>query len=285
MKRRLSTLLMILVLITGIGLLAYPVVSDWYNTTRQARTIVSYAKSAAELDEQVAAEALSQAEVFNQRLAAKKSALTLTDAEAAEYRSLLDINGAGMMGYIEIPKVNIKLPIYHGTDESVLQTSVGHMEGSSLPVGTKSSHCVLSGHRGLPSAKLFTNIDKLEQGDTFSVTVLNISFLYEVDQILTVEPENTAPLRIEPDQDYCTLLTCTPYGVNTHRLLVRGHRIGTETVSPENQDETRWKQTGIFTITPFTLIPVVILVCIAVILLVLWKRQRRKKNNTKHQIN
>jgi sortase A len=149
----------------------------------------------------------------------------LTDQEKEEYNSLLDVSGTGIMAYIEIPRINVVLPVYHGTNEDVLQTAVGHLEGTSLPVGGAGTHCVLSGHRGLPSARLFTDLDKLTSGDTFVLNVLDEVLTYEVDQIRIVLPSDLSELVIEDGKDYCTLVTCTPYGINTHRLLVRGKRI------------------------------------------------------------
>ena len=169
---------------------------------------------------------------YNQSLLTRSNTYLLSDEQKAEYDRLLDVSGLGVMGYIEIPEIDVSLPIYHGTGESVLQIAVGHLEWSSLPVGGESTHCVLSGHRGLPSAKLFTNLDKLQEGDTFLLRILNEVLTYEVDQILIVEPQETSALQIEEGKDYCTLVTCTPYGINTHRILVRGHRI-------ENAEEAK----------------------------------------------
>jgi sortase A len=168
---------------------------------------------------------LDDARNYNAELADRDITWTLTDAQREDYQSQLNVDGSGIMGYIKIQKIDVMLPIYHGTDESVLQTSIGHMEESSLPVGGESAHCMLSGHRGLPSARLFTDLDKLVEGDTFTLTVLNETLTYEVDHIWIVEPEDLSHLIIEDGKDYCTLITCTPYGINTHRLLVRGHRI------------------------------------------------------------
>lgn len=168
---------------------------------------------------------LTEAREYNEKLAETGIKWKMTDAELERYESVLDVNGRGMMGYIEISCIDCKLPVYHGTSEDVLQTGVGHLEGTSLPVGGESTHTVVSGHRGLPSAKLFTNLDKLVEGDTFELHILNEVFTYEVDRILIVEPDDLSALTIEEGKDYCTLITCTPYGINTHRLLVRGHRI------------------------------------------------------------
>lgn len=169
---------------------------------------------------------MEDAEAYNSRLLEKKeNRYRLTEAEEEEYNSLLDVTGTGIMGYVEIPKLKMSLPIYHGTEDTVLQIAVGHLEGSSLPVGGSGTHCVLTGHRGLPSAKLFSNLDEMEEGDTFSIHVLDRTLTYQVDQIRIVEPREVEDLEIEEGKDYCTLLTCTPYGINSHRLLVRGYRI------------------------------------------------------------
>ena len=166
-----------------------------------------------------------EAKAYNASLLGRSNAYLLSEAQRAQYDELLDVSGLGVMGYIEIPSIGCSLPVYHGTEESVLQIAVGHLDWTSLPVGGASTHCVLSGHRGLPSAKLFTNLDKLVEGDVFMLRVLDEVLTYEVDQILIVEPQEVAALQIVEGKDYCTLVTCTPYGVNTHRLLVRGHRI------------------------------------------------------------
>ena len=228
MKGRIITILQILGLFVGLSLLLYPTVSDYWNSLHQTRAIAAYVDQVANFDEQEYSHLLRQAEAYNKSLLSKPNRWKLTEEEKAEYNSLLNVSGTGIMGYVEIPKINVILPIYHGTDESVLQVAIGHIEGSSLPVGGAGTHAVISGHRGLLSAKLFTDLDKLVEGDTFSLRVLNEVYTYEVDSIHIVEPEDLSNLDIEADKDYCTLVTCTPYGVNTHRLLVRGHRIENE---------------------------------------------------------
>ena len=225
MKKHLSTVILILVFLTGLSLLLYPTVSDYWNSFHQSRAIATYASEVAELDSDIYDEMWAVAQDYNRRLAQRKDPLIQSAEDLAEYESLLDIAGSGVMGYIEIPELKVSLPIYHGVDEGVLQIAVGHIPGTSLPTGGNGTHSVLSGHRGLPSAKLFTNLDQLREGDVFLLRVLDETLTYEVDQILIVEPQEVAALTIDPDQDYCTLVTCTPYGINTHRLLVRGHRI------------------------------------------------------------
>ena len=226
-KRNKSTILLILALLIGLSLLLYPTVSDYWNSFHQSRAIAGYVEAVAELDEVDYEHYLAQAEAYNQSLLTNPRRYTPTQEEHQLYESLLDVSGNGIMGYVEIPKIDVTLPIYHGTSETVLQIAVGHIEGSSLPVGGSSTHSVLSGHRGLPSAKLFTDLDEMEEGDTFLIHVLDEVLTYEVDQITVVEPHEVEQLAIEEGEDLCTLVTCTPYGVNSHRMLVRGHRVET----------------------------------------------------------
>lgn len=228
MKKHLSTIILVLLLLTGICLMLYPSVSDYWNSLHQSRAIATYVKDVGELDETQYEEMWRAAEDYNRSLAETGILWKLTEEEKLEYENILDVTGTGIMGYVEIPKIRISLPIYHGTDETVLQIAIGHLEGSSLPVGGAGSHCIISGHRGLPSAKLFTDLDELEVGDRFQMHILNDTLAYEVDQIRIVEPQDLNDLSIVKGKDYCTLVTCTPYGVNSHRLLVRGHRVETE---------------------------------------------------------
>lgn len=225
MKKRLPTILLILVFMIGLSLLLYPTVSDYWNSFHQSRAIASYAETVAEIDDAEYERIWNEALSYNADLSKRGFNWIPSEEELEVYNQQLDPSGTGIMSYIEIPAINCHLPIYHGTDETVLQIAVGHIEGSSLPVGGLGSHCVLSGHRGLPSAKLFTDLDKLVVGDTFLIRTLDETLTYEVDQILIVLPAEVDTLIIEDDKDYCTLVTCTPYGVNSHRMLVRGHRI------------------------------------------------------------
>ena len=224
MKIRKSTLLLIGIFIIGLSLLLYPTVSDYWNSFHQTRAIAAYTDVVENLDDESYEKMLEEAHAYNNTLTNSNNRFILTEEEET-YESLLDITGTGIMGYIEIPSIRCSLPIYHGTDDAVLQIAAGHVPGSSLPVGGESTHCVLSGHRGLPSAKLFTDLDELTVGDIFVLHVLDEVLTYEVDQIHIVEPEDLDLLGIEEGQDLCTLVTCTPYGINSHRLLVRGHRI------------------------------------------------------------
>lgn len=228
MKRKanhITTIVLVLILLVGLSLLLYPSVSDYWNSFHSSRAISAYAEDVANLDEAQYEEMWSAARAYNRALAERSTNFALSDAQKEEYEKLLDISGVGIMGYLEIPELNMSLPIYHGTEESVLQIAAGHLEWSSLPVGGESSHCVISGHRGLPSAKLFTDLDKLQEGDVFVLRVLDEVLTYEVDQIRVVEPSQVSDLEIVEGSDLCTLVTCTPYGIDTHRLLVRGHRI------------------------------------------------------------
>ena len=228
MKKRkgsFSTFILIVLLITGLSFLLYPTVSDYWNTMHQSRVITKYSDDVAKLDETDYSQYWSEAIAYNNALLSRESGFALDDALLAKYEKVLDVNGSGIMGYIEIPSIGVYLPIYHGTEERVLQVGVGHLDWSSLPTGGAGTHCLLSAHRGLPSARLFTDLDQVRVGECFMVRVLNELLTYEVDQILIVEPTEVDAVWIQPGKDLCTLITCTPYGVNSHRLLVRGHRV------------------------------------------------------------
>ena len=232
MKKHLTTFILILMFIAGLSLLLYPTISDRWNAIHQTRAIASYEDQVNNIDETRKAEMLKQAREYNENLVGLADRWKRTEGAYDAYEGILDVSGTGIMGYIDIPSIQVQLPIYHGTDQTVLQIAVGHVEGSSLPVGGIGTHCVLSGHRGLSSAKLFTDIDQLIEGDLFKLSVLGETLTYQVDQIHIVLPDEINDLEIDRDMDYCTLVTCTPYGVNSHRLLVRGHRI-------ENEDDAR----------------------------------------------
>ncbi|WP_205401990.1 class C sortase [Streptococcus lutetiensis] len=225
-KENFLTNSLIFILIIGLSLLLYPTVSDYWNSFHQSEAVAGYVQNVQDMSQDKKDKMLADAKAYNQTLAkGVMPDLNLSNAEKSVYNKTLDVTGTGIMAYVEIPKINTTLPIYHGTDDAVLQVAVGHIPGTSLPVGGKGTHAVISGHRGLPSAKLFTDIDRLVDGDTFMIQVLDETLTYEVDQILTVLPDDVSALAIDPNQDYVTLVTCTPYGVNSHRLLVRGHRI------------------------------------------------------------
>lgn len=230
MRKHLGTIIFILIFLTGLSLILYPTVSDRWNQMHQSRAITGYAEATALLDDDEYEKILSDARDYNEELAESGEEIVLPEDWKERYESQLNIGGQGIMGYIEIPKIDCHLPIYHGTSEGVLQTAIGHLEGSSLPIGGESTHSVLSGHRGLPSARLFTDLDRMETGDLFLICVLDEVMTYEVDQILVVLPEETDALAIIPGKDLCTLITCTPYGVNSHRMLVRGRRVEQQAV-------------------------------------------------------
>lgn len=227
-KNRVVTIVLVLILIIGLSLLLYPSVSDYWNSFHSSRLIVGYVEAVSDLNSDTYDRILNKAAEYNLKVAQRGIQWALDESQTAEYNEVLDITGTGIMGYIEIKKINVMLPIFHGVDDSVLQIAVGHIEGSSLPIGGASSHCVLSGHRGLPSSKLFSDLDRMQEGDLFVLRVLNETLTYEVDQIRVVLPYELDDLNIEPGSDYCTLVTCTPYGINSHRLLVRGRRVENE---------------------------------------------------------
>ena len=224
-KNRGTTVLLLAVLLVGAALLAYPSFSNYWNSFRQTRMISHYAEQMTQVDTERYQAMLQEARDYNQTLLSRTNVYALSETQRKQYENLLNVTGTGTIGYIEIPSISCTLPIYHGTSDAVLQVAVGHLDWTSLPVGGESSHSVLSGHRGLPSARLFTDLDRLVEGDLFMLRILDEMLTYEVDQIRIVEPQDTETLMVEPGKDLCTLVTCTPYGVNTHRLLVRGHRV------------------------------------------------------------
>ena len=270
----LITILLVLIFLLGLSLLLYPAVSDYWNSKHQTRAIAVYSEEVSGLDEDQYQALWEAAAAYNASLLERNNAYLLTEEQKAAYEQLLNVSGLGIMGYIEIPSIDCSLPIYHGTEESVLQIAIGHLEWTSLPVGGESTHCVLSGHRGLPSAKLFTNLDKLQEGDVFLLRVLDEVLTYEVDQILIVEPQETGALRIVEGEDLCTLVTCTPYGINTHRLLVRGHRI-------ENAPEARLIRVtaDAVQIEPLLVAPIVALPMLLLLLILLLLPKRPKNDN------
>ena len=274
MKKHVSTIALVLVLLTGLALLLYPTFAEIWNSMNQTRAIASYMDTVSGMD-RVSYESLwSAAHEYNETLVGRgMERFSLSDEEREEYESLLDVTDIGIIGYIEIPKLDTRMAIYHGTDESVLQIAIGHIEGSSLPVGGKGTHCVLSGHRGLPSARLFTDIDQLEEGDTFQLYILDEVLTYEVDQIVTVLPDDADQLAIDPEQDYCTLATCTPYGVNSHRLLVRGHRIETPQEETPVHIISGARQIGRAYVAACVAVPIALILLF--VLLIVWLFRRR----------
>lgn len=268
---RKSTIVLVVILLAGLSLLLYPTVSDYWNSFHQSRAIASYDKAVAEIDTKKYDEMLEKAQEYNASLWDRPDRYLPTKEETAEYESLLDVTGTGMMGYIEIPSIDCSLPIYHGTGDEVIQVGAGHIEGTSLPVGGEDTHCVLTGHRGLPSARLFTDLDQLEEGDIFMLKVLNETLTYEVDQIRIVLPEEMEELGLVKGKDYCTLVTCTPYGVNSHRMLIRGHR--TANRSEGDIAEMDAKQLRPSKVMIFIAVPILLVLLIRVLV----KSRKRKK--------
>lgn len=276
MKGRITTIILIVVFIAGISLLLYPTVSDYWNSFRQSKAIVEYSENVSYIDTEKYDELWKQAEEFNEELKKRRNWHVLDEEQERMYPSMLSVAQDGVMGYIEIPAINCLLPIYHGTDENVLQVAVGHLEWTSLPVGGSGTHCVLSGHRGLPSAKLFTNLDKVTKGDVFILRVLDEVLTYEVDEVNIVNPDETELLKAEEGKDLCTLVTCTPYGVNSHRLLVRGHRVKNEEIS-----KTVRITADAIQIEPLIVAPIVAIPIIAVFMILLLIDDRTKKHGGK----
>ena len=275
MKKHLSTLLLVAVFLLGVCILLYPTASEYWNSLHQTRAIGAYEDALAGMTRRDYDAAFQQAEDYNRALAALDAPMSeyqsLSDA-GMDYEEILNINGVGIMGYIDNDAIGVALPIYHGTSPDVLNVAVGHLEGSSLPIGGEGSHCVLSAHRGLPSARLFTDLDQLQEGDTFTITVLDRLLTYEIDQILIVEPEQVDALAITPGEDYCTLVTCTPYGINTHRLLVRGKRV-------ENAREKAhvYVPADMVQIDPLVVTPAVAAPMLAILLVFLLVRYRKRR--------
>lgn len=271
MKNKITTWILVLALLAGLSLLLYPTVSDYWNSLHASQAVATYAEDVKSIDKTQYDELLAAAHSYNESLHTRTNDFYLTDEQQAAYDTLLNIGQTGIMGYIEIPVIKLSLPIYHGTSDSVLQIAVGHLDWTSLPVGGTGTHCVLSGHRGLPSAKLFTNLDQMKTGDTFVIRVLDEVLMYEVDQILIVEPNNTSALTIEAGKDLCTLVTCTPYGINSHRLLIRGHRV-------ENTPEAKMIRVvaDAIQIEPLIVAPVVAAPVLLILFVMLMLPKRKK---------
>ena len=279
MKKHLLSIIIILMFIIGFSVLLYPSVSSYVNSKHASHVISTYSDSVNDVSEDKLEHFFDEADDYNRRLHEKPSAFYNPDIVSG-YDQVLDITGTGIMGYIDIDKLNTELPIYHGVAQEVLQIGAGHLTGTSLPVGGDSTHCVLSGHRGLPSAKLFTDLNKMEIGDRFTITVLNRVLTYEVDQVKVVLPTETEDLQIVNGKDYCTLLTCTPYGINTHRLLVRGVRV---------DDDGHVKKAGIFVkneafmIDPLIVMPITAIPLLIVALIVVFIHDKRSRSDNKKE--
>ena len=279
MKKNKSTLILILVFFVGLSVMLYPTLSDYVNQRNQSRAVANYAQSVDTMTDADYSAYFDAADALNAQVAANENALYRPD-QLSGYYDTLDITGTGIMGYITIAKIGVELPIYHGTSDSVLQIAAGHLEGTSLPVGGASTHAVISAHRGLPSAKLFTNLDQLEVGDTFTITVLDRMLTYEVDKISIVLPTETDELKIAEGKDYVTLMTCTPYGINTHRLLVRGRRVET----PDQFKRIRVTAEAL-KIEPIIVAPVMALPMLLILLIgmLLSTRKRKKTRGEEHE--
>lgn len=262
MKKHKTTIIMVLFFFIGLLVLLYPAISSYYNEKASSKAITDYEALLSNYKQTDYTQLFNKAKKYNDQLSKLTNPLTTYDIIEG-YKNILNINNNGMMGYISIDKIKVELPIYHGTSEEVLSKSVGHLEGTSFPIGGISTHSVLSAHRGLPSSKLFTDLDKLEIGDTFTITILNKMLTYEVDKITIIEPSDIKELKIEENKDYVTLLTCTPYGINTHRLLVRGKRI-------ENLENKKlYITTEAFKISNLIVTPLVALPIIFTLLLII----------------
>ena len=289
-NHRVSNLVLVLILLTGAVIMAYPSFSEYWNSLHQSRAIMGYAQRVAELTNEEYETIWSAALDYNERLPELPNRWLVDHDEnlKADYETQLNADGTGNMGYITIPKINVNLPLYHGTTDSVLQTSIGHIAGTSLPAGSThsneedflspdfASHCVLSGHRGLPSARLFSDLDAMEIGDIFYLTILDQTLTYEVDRITVIEPEEMEELEIIPGRDLCTLMTCTPYGINTHRLLVRGSRIENEKKKLNVRITADGLRIDPLYVAPFIAVPVLVLMVLWVLVMTGGRRKNRR---------
>lgn len=278
-KGKLSTILLIAALLVGLSVMLYPVISDWWNSHTQSKAIASYMEQVEDLDETDYKEILKRAHEYNEEVKKLSSPFTQYE-DIKDYYEILDITGTGIMGYISIPQIRVELPIYHGTSEGVLNVAVGHLQGSTLPVGGEGTHSVISAHRGLPSAKLFSDLNLLVEGDTFTITVLKDVYTYEVEEINIVEPNQMDKLICVPGQDLVTLMTCTPYGINSHRLLVRAHRIDTVYEKEMKKASTDAVLLDSMTVVPFVAAPLLIVL----IAYWVWGGRRGKKKKTVRDI-
>ena len=263
-KRNLLTVVMTAGMLVGIFLLLYPSVANYWNSFHQSRAIASYTEIVSNMSREDYKKILDSAREYNKGITETGIRWVFTDADKAAYEKELKVDDSGIMGYVSIPKFHVRAPIYHGTEETILQVAIGHIENSSLPVGGKGTHTMISGHRGLPSARLFTDIDKMKEGDTWTITVLNETLTYECDKIRIVLPDDLSDLTIEEDKDLCTLITCTPYGINTHRLLVIGHRVPNANGSADITADAI--QIEPIYIAPFLAIPMIIILLIVLLL-------------------
>ena len=281
MKKNRSNIILILIFLVGLSVMLYPTVSDYVNQKNQSRAVASYSEEVENLSDVDYQAYFDAADDYNRRLAETPDAFYRPE-EVSGYTDTLDVSGTGIMGYITISKIGVELPVYHGTSDGVLQVAAGHLEGSSLPVGGAGTHAVISAHRGLPSAKLFTNLDELEVGDTFTITVLDRVLTYEVDQISIVLPTETDLLQPVEGKDYVTLMTCTPYGINTHRLLVRGRRVET----PDQYKHLRVTAEALkiepIIVAPIMALPMLLILLIGMLLSTRKPKKTRGEEHEKH---
>lgn len=262
-KVSVSTVILVIVFLAGLSVMLYPIISDYWNSKTQSRVIADYDKLLSNMDNETYKSIMENAEDYNNKLKGLYNPLENYN-ELDGYNDTLEVTGTGIMGYITIPGIDVELPIYHGTSDKVLNNAAGHLQGSSLPIGGESTHAVISAHRGLPSAKLFSDLDELEKSDRFTITVLNEVLTYEVDKIQIIEPDELDKLEIVDGEDYVTLITCTPYGINTHRLLVRGSRVETENKLSVRVSADAVKIEPIL-VAPFVAIPVLIIFLIVML--------------------
>lgn len=270
-RKHLSTIVIVIVFVVGLGLLAYPTVANWWNSFHATHAISSYENSIEQMDTSEINDLIESANRYNEALVSNPGRFNPTDSDQLLYKQLLNTDGSGLMGTISVPSVDIYLPIYHGTSNAVLEAGAGHLEGSSLPIGGLGTHTVITGHRGLPSALLFTDLDKVVEDDYVILKVLNETLTYQVDTIRIVEPKEIEGLAIDPEKDLLTLVTCTPYGINTHRILITGHRVENlkewEAASDAGQIDTK-----------------IVALCIAIpilIILFIWLMIKTRKPKTK----
>ena len=260
MKSKKSTIILLVSFFVGLSVLLYPSISSYWNSKTQSKAIVDYESMLSQYKPEDYTAIWAEADAYNKQLAQLNEPL-VEHNRLPDYNSILNVGGTGMMGYITVPKISQELPVYHGTSDGVLSIAVGHLQGTSLPVGGENTHCVVSAHRGLPTAVLFTHLDRMEIGDIFYFTILDRTITYEVDQIRIIEPDDTSLIQIKDGKDYCTLLTCTPYGINTQRLLVRGHQIDA------SQTRNLYVANEAYRIEPLVVMPIVALPIIFVLLI------------------
>ena len=260
MKSKKSTIILLISFFVGLSVLLYPSISSYWNSKTQSEAIVDYEAMLSQYKPEDYTAIFAEADAYNKQLAQLNEPL-VEHNRLPDYNSILNVGGTGMMGYITVPKISQELPVYHGTSDGVLSVAVGHLQGTSLPVGGENTHCVVSAHRGLPTAVLFTHLDRMEIGDIFYFTILDRTITYEVDQIRIVEPDDASLIQIKDGKDYCTLLTCTPYGINTQRLLVRGHQIDA------SQTRNLYVANEAYRIEPLVVMPIVALPIIFVLLI------------------